>query len=70
MLPFGEHKGYGIALMIDILCGILSGASYGRHLGPLWNNSETHQNLGFFLFAINIAIILRCRLSSNVASTR
>ena len=56
VLPFGEHKGYGIALMIDILCGILSGASYGRHLGPLWNNSETHQNLGFFLFAINIAM--------------
>ena len=55
VLPFGEHKGYGIALMIDILSGILSGASYGSHLGPLWNNSETHQNLGFFLLAIDIA---------------
>ena len=55
VLPFGEHKGYGIAMMIDILSGVLSGASYGRHLGPLWNNSDTHQNLGFFLLAINIA---------------
>lgn len=55
VLPFGEHKGYGIALMIDILSGILSGAGYGAHLGPLWNNSETNQNLGFFLLAINIA---------------
>jgi len=55
VLPFGEHKGYGIALMIDILAGILSGAGYGPHIGPLWNNSETHQNLGFFLLAINIA---------------
>ena len=55
VLPFGEHKGYGIALMIDILSGILSGAGYGSHLGALWNNAETHQNLGFFLLAINIA---------------
>lgn len=55
VLPFGEHRGYGIALMIDILSGILSGAGYGPHLGPLWNNSETYQNLGFFLLAIDIA---------------
>ena len=55
VLPFGAHKGYGIALMIDILAGVLSGAGYGRRLGPLWNNAETHQNLGFFLLAIDIA---------------
>ncbi|MCY4061249.1 MAG: Ldh family oxidoreductase [Chloroflexi bacterium] len=55
VLPFGEHRGYGIALMIDILSGILSGAAYGPHLGPLWNNSESHQNLGFFLLAIDIS---------------
>ncbi|MCY3864508.1 MAG: Ldh family oxidoreductase [Chloroflexi bacterium] len=55
VLPFGEHKGYGIALMIDILSGILGGGAYGPHLGPLWNNSETYQDLGFFLLAIDIA---------------
>ncbi len=55
VLPFGEHKGYGIALMIDILSGVLSGASHGPHLGPLWDNSDTQQNLGFFLLAIDIA---------------
>lgn len=55
VLPFGEHKGYGIALMIDILSGVLSGAGYGSHLGGLWHNAETRQNLGFFLLAIDIA---------------
>ena len=55
VLPFGEHKGYGIALMIDILSGVMSGAGYGPHLGALWNNPDTHQNLGFFLLAINVA---------------
>ena len=56
VLPFGEHKGYGIALMIDILSGVLSGAGYGRHIGELWNNADTQQNLGFFLMAIDVAL--------------
>ena len=55
VLPLGEHKGYGIALMIDILCGALSGASSGPHIGPLWDNASSRQDLGFFLMAINIA---------------
>lgn len=55
VLPFGEHKGYGIALMVDVLSGILSGAAFGAHLGALWDNADSHQNLGFFLQAINIS---------------
>ncbi len=26
---FGGHKGYGLSVMVDILCGVLSGAAYG-----------------------------------------
>ena len=55
VLPFGEHKGYGIALMIDILSGLLSGAGYGPRIGPLWDNADSQQNLGYFLLAIDIA---------------
>lgn len=25
LLPFGEHKGFGLALMIEMMAGILSG---------------------------------------------
>ena len=25
----GGHKGYGLAVMVDILCGVLAGAGYG-----------------------------------------
>lgn len=65
VLPFGEHKGYGIALMIDILAGVLSGAGFGPHLGPLWNNSATHQNLGFCLLAIDIASFVAVEVFKN-----
>lgn len=29
ILPIGDHKGYGITLMIDILAGVLTGAYFG-----------------------------------------
>jgi LDH2 family malate/lactate/ureidoglycolate dehydrogenase len=34
LLPMGGHKGYGIALMVDVLSGILTGSSYGPDVGP------------------------------------
>lgn len=33
LLPMGGHKGYGIALMVDVLSGILTGSSYGADVG-------------------------------------
>jgi LDH2 family malate/lactate/ureidoglycolate dehydrogenase len=30
LTPVGEHKGYGMAFFIDLICGLLSGSSYAR----------------------------------------
>jgi LDH2 family malate/lactate/ureidoglycolate dehydrogenase len=40
LLPIGGPKGYGLALMIDVLAGMLSGSSYGP------NVKTFHQPLG------------------------
>jgi LDH2 family malate/lactate/ureidoglycolate dehydrogenase len=54
VLPIGGPKGYGLALFIDLLCGLLSGSKYGRDvltfhepLGPT--------GVGAMLMAIDIA---------------
>ncbi|MGQ9781633.1 MAG: Ldh family oxidoreductase [Nitrososphaeria archaeon] len=36
MLPIGGHKGFGLALMIDILCGIVVGGGYGLRIERSW----------------------------------
>ncbi|WHY70541.1 Ldh family oxidoreductase [Fictibacillus enclensis] len=51
-LPVGGPKGYGIALMVDILSGLFTGASYGPHIGDLYNNFEKNQNVGQFFFVM------------------
>ncbi len=55
VLPFGGPKGSGIALMIDILGGVLSGAGFGRGIGDLYRELSVPQNVGSFIQLINIA---------------
>jgi LDH2 family malate/lactate/ureidoglycolate dehydrogenase len=44
LLPVGGHKGFGLGLMVEILAGVLSGASFGAAAG-VTNGREGH----FFL---------------------
>lgn len=55
VVPIGGPKGYGITLIIDILCGILSGAQFGPHLGNMWNDFVNPQNVGHFFSCIDIS---------------
>jgi LDH2 family malate/lactate/ureidoglycolate dehydrogenase len=55
LLPIGGPKGYGLALVVDILCGVLSGAGFGGHIGDLFGDLSQKQNLGHFFTAIDVA---------------
>ena len=54
LIPIGGPKGSGIAIMVDVLSGILSGAGYGPHLHDLYK-FDAPQGVGHFLGAIDIA---------------
>lgn len=62
VLPIGGPKGYGIALFVDILCGILSGAGYGPHLNNMWNDFANPQGIGHFFMAIDIKKLMDLEL--------
>lgn len=55
LLPIGGPKGYGLALVVDILCGVLSGADFGSHISDLFGDPSRKQNLGQFFAAIDVA---------------
>jgi LDH2 family malate/lactate/ureidoglycolate dehydrogenase len=54
LLPIGGAKGYGIAMFVDILCGLLAGAGYGPGVHSLYDNDEHPQNVGHFFWALQI----------------
>lgn len=53
MLPFGGAKGYGISMMIDLLCSCLGGALNCRETPGFWNDFEHPQNIGYFISVID-----------------
>ena len=54
VLPLGGHKGFGLAMAIDILSGILASGPFGPHIGELYNNNTKPQRVGHFFGAIRI----------------
>ncbi len=57
LLPMGEYKGYGLALMVDVLAGILAGAAFGPYVSNL-RRLDAPQNVGHFFAALNISAFL------------
>ena len=46
------YKGFGLALMVEILCGILSGSNYGPNIRS-WKSQHQIANLGQCFIAVN-----------------
>ena len=54
LLPFGGHKGYGLAMMVEVLAAALSGAATLRHVKS-WNmNPDTTGNTGHMFMALDV----------------
>jgi LDH2 family malate/lactate/ureidoglycolate dehydrogenase len=55
LAPIGGYKGYGIALAIDFLCGVLTGSNYGTHFpGFLADNMVDPTDVGSVFAAVNV----------------
>lgn len=48
----GGYKGYGLAMMVDVLCGMLSGSTYGPNVKK-WKSLERIADLGQFFLVID-----------------
>ena len=47
----GGYKGYGLATLVEVLCGVLSGSLYGPLISKLWE-TERSADLGQFFLAL------------------
>ncbi|MGI6097285.1 MAG: Ldh family oxidoreductase [Dethiobacteria bacterium] len=54
LLPMGGPKGSGLAMVIDILCGVLAGAAYSNGIGSLFGDMDKPQNIGNFFMVMDI----------------
>jgi len=54
LLPVGGHKGYGLSLMVEILCSTLTGMPFGPHISKMFVDLEKKRHLGHFVGAMSI----------------
>jgi LDH2 family malate/lactate/ureidoglycolate dehydrogenase len=58
LLPMGEYKGSGLALMIGLIAGVLNGAAFGRDVVDFNADDKSETNTGHFLVVVDIARFL------------
>jgi L-2-hydroxycarboxylate dehydrogenase (NAD+) len=55
LLPIGEHKGYGLALIVGLLAGTLNGAAMGRDVVDFNADHTSVTNTGQSILVIDLA---------------
>ena len=55
LAPMAAHKGYALAMLIEILCAQLTGVPFGTHITRMYGDLDKPRNLGHFVMAIDIA---------------
>lgn len=58
VLPIANHKGYGLALAIDLIGGVLTGAGFGTGVLSLFQQWEKPQNVGHFFIVIDPGFLM------------
>ena len=53
LAPTGGHKGYALAMMVEILCAQLAGVPFGRHVTKMYGELDKPRNLGHFMLALD-----------------
>lgn len=53
--PVGGPKGYGLAVIVDVLSALLSGSAFGSHINRMYDNFSEPQAIGHFVGAIDIS---------------
>lgn len=57
VLPMAGFKGYGIAMIIDIISGLLSGAGYLNGVGKFYSQNGACMNVGHMIVAFDPSLI-------------
>jgi len=54
LLPAAGPKGFGLALMVEILCGAVAGAAFSKEVGSMVSTWDRPADTGHFFLAVNI----------------
>ncbi len=54
VLTMAGHKGYALAMMVELFSGVLSGAAIGAEVGSMYKNLDRKQDVGHFFCLFDV----------------
>lgn len=57
VLPMAGYKGYGIAMMIDMMSGLISGSAYLNKVGKFYSQDGAGMNVGHMFMAVDPRVV-------------
>lgn len=70
VLTMAGHKGYALALMVEVFSSVLSGAAIGSQIGSMYKDMDRKQDVGHFFCLLNIdAFIDLAEFKSRIDET-
>ncbi|MCM3657844.1 Ldh family oxidoreductase [Agromyces mediolanus] len=58
LLPAAGPKGYGLAFLVEVLGGVLTGAAVAGDIGNMYNDFSKPQDVGHWMLAVDVARFL------------
>ena len=58
LLPLGGHKGFGLSLLVDILCGVITGGSFQHQLKSMYRYPNDPSNTAHLMIVINPLVLM------------
>lgn len=54
LVPFGAHKGFGLAILVEVLSAVLAGGEFGRQVNGMYKDTSKPNNVSHCFMAFNI----------------
>jgi ureidoglycolate dehydrogenase (NAD+) len=53
LTPSGSYKGFGLGLIVEMLCGVLAGGPYAHQIIPMFTQLSARRSISHFFMAID-----------------
>ncbi len=58
LLPVGEHKGFGLSLVVDLLCGVISGGTFQHQILSMYTSPDSSSGTCHMMLALDPGVLL------------
>jgi LDH2 family malate/lactate/ureidoglycolate dehydrogenase len=68
LLPMGGHKGFGLSLMVDLLCGVITGGAFQNQIKSMYRYPDDPSRTAHLMLVMNPLVLMNKEQLKNRAA--